>query len=271
MILYPAIDLKQGQAVRLVRGDMASATTFNDDPADPAIQFAAAGSRWLHVVDLDGAFAGAPANREAVRRILSATSLPVQLGGGLRSLDVIEGWLAEGVARVILGTAAVRDPALVVSACRAFPDRVAVGIDARNGRVAVAGWAETSDMAVPDLAKRYEQAGVAAIIHTDIDRDGTLAGANVAATDGLARAVAVPVIASGGIGSLADIQAVGAAGTIAGVIIGRALYDGRVDLRQALAMTGDPGARDPDTRDADIRTSGTRASGAGGTGGPAPC
>ncbi len=235
MILYPAIDLKGGACVRLAQGDMARATLFNPDPAAQARSFAAAGAEWLHVVDLDGAFAGRSVNAAAVAAILAAVRVPLQLGGGIRDMGAIEGWLGRGVARVILGTAAVKNPALVREACRKFPGRVAVGIDARGGRVAVEGWAETSDLDVLTLARRFEDAGVAAIIFTDIDRDGLLGGVDVAGTAALARGVKTPVIASGGVGGIADIQRLFGAG-IAGVVVGRALYDGRLDLAAALAV-----------------------------------
>ena len=243
MILYPAIDLKDGQAVRLVHGDMATATVFNDDPAAQARAFTAAGFAWLHLVDLNGAFAGRPVNRAAVAAILAAVDCPVQLGGGIRDRATIEAWLGAGVARVILGTAAVKDPDLVHEACRAHPGRIAVGIDARDGRVAVEGWAEDGGIAVADLARRFADAGVAAIIYTDIGRDGALTGVNVAATVALARAMRglgpVPVIASGGVASLDDISALMAAESegVAGAILGRALYDGRIDPTEALALT----------------------------------
>jgi phosphoribosylformimino-5-aminoimidazole carboxamide ribotide isomerase len=237
VILYPAIDLKGGQCVRLLRGDMAAATVFGDDPAAQAAAFQAAGCRWLHVVDLDGAFAGRPANAEAVAAILSRVTVPVQLGGGVRDMAAIEGWLARDVARVILGTVAVRDPALVRAAARAFPGRVAVGVDAREGRVAVEGWAEATDLTALDLARRYEDAGVAALIYTDIERDGAMQGPNVEATAALARAVSIPVIASGGVSSLDDLRALkGCGAPLDGVISGRALYDGRIDLAQAIAL-----------------------------------
>jgi phosphoribosylformimino-5-aminoimidazole carboxamide ribotide isomerase len=238
MILYPAIDLKGGNAVRLLRGDMAQATVFNTDPAAQARSFAAQGCRWLHVVDLDGAFAGKSVNGEAVRAILEAVSVPVQLGGGIRDEAAIDAWLGAGIARVVLGTAALRDPDLVHRACKAHPGRVAVGIDARGGKVAVQGWAETSDMSARDLAKALEDAGAAAIIYTDIDRDGALEGVNLDATLALARATRTPVIASGGVSSIADIEKLKAVAHlgIAGVICGRALYDGRLDLGQALAL-----------------------------------
>jgi phosphoribosylformimino-5-aminoimidazole carboxamide ribotide isomerase len=238
MILYPAIDLKDGRCVRLVRGEMARATVFNDNPADQASLFAAQGFSYLHIVDLNGAFAGKPVNAEAVEAILRSVSIPVQLGGGIRSLETIEAWLGKGVARVILGTVAVRDPALVHEACRAFPGRVAVGIDARSGKVAVEGWARASELAVGELAQRFEGVGVAAIIYTDIDRDGVLAGLNLPATAELARSIAIPVIASGGLSGLADIEALlrPEYNMIQGAIAGRALYDGRLDARAALDL-----------------------------------
>ncbi|UCH75590.1 MAG: 1-(5-phosphoribosyl)-5-[(5-phosphoribosylamino)methylideneamino]imidazole-4-carboxamide isomerase [Rhodospirillales bacterium] len=236
MILYPAIDLKEGRCVRLVRGDMAQATVFSDNPAAQARTFRDAGARYLHIVDLDGAFAGAPMNAGAVEAIVDAVDIPVQLGGGIRDMATIASWLESGVARVILGTVAVKDPQLVIDASGKWPGRVAVGIDARGGRVAVEGWAEDTDIEVAALARRFADAGVAAIIHTDIDRDGVLQGANVAATAALARAVPVPVIASGGIASLDDIRAIAAEGSIAGAIVGRALYDGRIALKEALAL-----------------------------------
>jgi phosphoribosylformimino-5-aminoimidazole carboxamide ribotide isomerase len=239
MILYPAIDLKDGQCVRLLRGDMASATVFGTDPAAQARAFAAAGCRWLHLVDLDGAFEGRPVNAAAVAAILAAVTIPVQLGGGIRDRATLEAWLDRGVARVILGTAALRDPGLVRDAARAHPGRVAVGIDARAGRVAVEGWAETSEVTALELARRFEDAGVAALVYTDIDRDGALQGPNVAATAALARAVAVPVIASGGIASLDDRRAPTASGApLAGAISGRALYEGRIDLAEAVTLLG---------------------------------
>jgi phosphoribosylformimino-5-aminoimidazole carboxamide ribotide isomerase len=236
MILYPAIDLKDGQCVRLLRGDMEAATVFGDDPAAQARAFADAGCRWLHLVDLNGAFAGHPVNAEAVEAIRAAVNIPAQLGGGIRDMATIERWLDRGLARVILGTVAVRDPGLVRAAARAFPDRVAVGIDARAGRVAVAGWAEETDLDATELARRFEDAGVAALIYTDIDRDGALGGPNTAATAALARAVSIPVIASGGVASLDDLRALKATGVIAGVISGRALYEGRLDLGEALTL-----------------------------------
>jgi phosphoribosylformimino-5-aminoimidazole carboxamide ribotide isomerase len=237
MILFPAIDLRDGKCVRLFQGDMARVTVFNDDPSDQARQFARQGFQWLHVVDLDGAFAGKPVNAEAVRGIIDAVDLPVQLGGGIRSLAMIEAWLAAGVHRVIIGTAAVRDPELVRMAARRFTGRVAVGIDARAGMVAVEGWAAVSELSASELARRFEDAGVAAIIFTDIDRDGALTGVNWSSTLALAEAVSVPVIASGGLASMADIDflASDAAALLAGAITGRALYDGRIDAAAALA------------------------------------
>ena len=235
MILYPAIDLKDGQAVRLLRGEMDKATVFNDDPAAQARAFVEAGCQWLHLVDLNGAFAGEPVNGAAVEAILAACpGTPAQLGGGIRDMATIEAWLGKGLARVILGTVAVENPALVREAAAAFPGKVAVGIDARNGRVATKGWAEETDVMVTDLAKSFEDAGVAAIIYTDIDRDGAMGGPNVAATEALARAVSIPVIASGGVSSLADLEALKATGVISGAISGRALYDGAIDLGEAL-------------------------------------
>ena len=235
MILYPAIDLKDGACVRLLRGNMDAATVFGTDPAAQAARFAAAGARWLHLVDLNGAFAGRPVNGEAVQAILQAVDLPVQLGGGIRDMGTIEGWLGRGVARVILGTVAVENPDLVAEAAAAFPGRIVVGIDARGCRVATRGWAEQTGITATDLARRFEDAGVAAIIYTDIDRDGAMQGPNVAATQALARAVSIPVIASGGVSSLADLIALRDAGAIAGAISGRALYDGALDLSEALA------------------------------------
>lgn len=236
MILYPAIDLKEGRCVRLVKGDMTQATVFNDDPAAQAVEFFEAGASWLHIVDLDGAFAGKPVNAAAVEAIVHAADIPVQLGGGIRTLETIETWLDCGVMRVILGTVAVKDPGLVTEACRKWPGRVAVGIDARGGRVAVEGWAEETDIETVDLARKFANAGVAAVIHTDIDRDGVLQGANIEATAALARSVPVPVIASGGVASLSDIRALIADKRIAGAIVGRALYDGRIDLKEALKL-----------------------------------
>jgi phosphoribosylformimino-5-aminoimidazole carboxamide ribotide isomerase len=238
VILYPAIDLKDGQCVRLLRGEMSQATVFNDDPAAQAQRFVAAGCRRLHVVDLDGAFAGKPMNAAAVAAIIAVAGVPVQLGGGIRDRATIDGWLAKGVARVILGTAALTNPDLVREACRAHPGRIVVGIDARGGRVAVEGWAKASARDALDLALAFEDAGVDAIVYTDIDRDGALTGVNVEATAALARALSTPVIASGGVASLEDLSALKAheADGIAGVICGRALYDGRIDLATALRV-----------------------------------
>jgi len=235
MILYPAIDLKDGQAVRLYKGEMEKATVFHDRPAEQAKAFEAAGCDWLHLVDLNGAFAGEPVNGAAVEAILAETSVPAQLGGGIRDMATIAMWIEKGIARVILGTVAVENPALVREAAKAFPGKVAVGIDARNGRVATKGWAEETDVMVTDLARSFEDAGVAAIIYTDINRDGAMQGPNVEATEALARAVSIPVIASGGVSSLADLIALRDTGVIAGAISGRALYDGALDLGEALA------------------------------------
>lgn len=238
VILFPAIDLKNGQCVRLKRGDMAEATVFNTNPAAQARIFETQGFRYLHVVDLDGAFAGAPVNATAVDEILAAIRIPVQLGGGIRDMRTVEAWLAKGIRRVILGTVAVRDPALVRDACRVFPGRVAVGIDARGGKVAVEGWAETSELAAVELARRFADAGVAAIIYTDIDRDGVLKGLNLPGTAEVAAATEIPVIASGGLASLADVEALlrPEYSRLAGAITGRALYDGRIDPAAALAL-----------------------------------
>ena len=234
MILYPAIDLKDGQAVRLVHGDMEQSTVFNDDPAAQAMEFVNAGCEWLHLVDLNGAFAGEPVNAAPVEAILKTCKVPTQLGGGIRDMATIEAWLDKGLSRVILGTVAVENPDLVREAARAFPNQVAVGIDARNGRVATKGWAEETDVMVTDLAKSFEYAGVAAIIYTDIMRDGAMGGPNVEATEALARAVSIPVIASGGVSSLNDLKALKATNIISGAISGRALYDGAIDLSEAL-------------------------------------
>lgn len=237
MILYPAIDLKDGNAVRLLRGDMDKATVFNEDPASQARAFVDAGCEWLHLVDLNGAFAGAPVNAGAVEAILAATPVPTQLGGGIRDMATIESWLSKGLARVILGTVAVENPALVREAAKAFPGQVAVGIDARNGRVATKGWAEETDVMVTDLAKSFEDAGVAAIIYTDINRDGAMQGPNIEATAALANAVSIPVIASGGVSSLEDLRALKSCGApLNGAISGRALYDGAIDLKEALRV-----------------------------------
>jgi len=238
VILFPAIDLKNGDAVRLEQGDMARATVFHRDPAAQAKAFEAQGFEYLHVVDLDGAFAGKPMNAQAVERILDAVKIPLQLGGGVRDMATVEGWLCKGVTRVIIGTAAVRDPAFVKEAAKRFSGRVAVGLDARDGKVAIAGWAETSELAVPEIARRFEDAGVAAIVYTDISRDGLLKGLNLDATIALANAIAIPVIASGGLASLDDIRALLAprARKLGGAIVGRALYDGRLNAAEALRL-----------------------------------
>ncbi len=238
MILFPAIDLKDGQCVRLKLGDMARATVYNDDPADQASAFERQGFEWLHVVDLNGAFEGQSVNGAAVESILKATKSPVQLGGGIRSLAHIESWLSKGLARVILGTVAVRNPDLVKEACKCFPGHVAVGIDAKGGKVAVEGWAEASSLGVIELAKKFEGVGVAAIIYTDIDRDGILTGINWDSTIALAEAVSIPVIASGGLASLDDIHRMTKpdARKLAGAITGRALYDGRINAQEALSI-----------------------------------
>jgi len=240
VILFPAIDLKNGEAVRLEQGDMARATIFHRDPAEQARTFAAQGFKYLHIVDLDGAFAGRPMNAGAVEGILSAVKIPVQLGGGIRDRATIEAWLGKGVTRVIIGTAAVRDPGLVKEAAKAFPGRVAVGLDARGGNVAVEGWAKTSELAALEIARRFEDAGVAAIVYTDIARDGMLKGLNLDATIALADALSIPVIASGGFASLDDVRALLAARAqkLAGAIVGRALYDGRLDAAEALKLIG---------------------------------
>ena len=236
MILYPAIDLKDGNCVRLLRGEMEAATVFGTDPAAQARAFQDAGADWLHLVDLNGAFAGHPVNADAVEAILAAITIPAQLGGGIRDMQTIGSWLDRGLARVILGTVAVENPDLVHEAAKAFPGRIAVGIDARGGRVATRGWATETDIDATDLARCFEDAGVAAIIYTDIDRDGAMGGPNVAATEALARAVSIPVIASGGVSSMADLQALHQTGIIAGAISGRALYDGALNLTEALAI-----------------------------------
>jgi phosphoribosylformimino-5-aminoimidazole carboxamide ribotide isomerase len=238
VILFPAIDLKDGLAVRLEQGDMARATVFNRDPAGQAHAFETQGFRHLHVVDLDGAFAGRPMNGAAVERILETVGLCVQLGGGIRDMATVEGWLGKGVNRVIIGTAAVRNPALVKEAAKTFPARVAVGLDARDGKVAVQGWAETSELSALDIARRFEDVGVAAIVYTDVARDGMLQGVNWEATIALADAISIPVIASGGFASMADVKALTAplASKLEGAIVGRALYDGRIDAAKALAM-----------------------------------
>ena len=238
MILFPAIDLKEGHCVRLIQGDMAQATVFSDSPADQAASFEAQGFEWLHIVDLDGAFAGKPVNAEAVRAIVKRISLPIQLGGGIRDMRTVEGWLEAGIRRVIIGTAAVKDPSFVREAARRFPGRVAVGIDARDGRVAVDGWAKLSEMSAEELGLRFQDAGVAAIIYTDIARDGLLKGLNIETTLALANALTIPVIASGGLASIEDIARLTQpdCAVLEGAITGRALYDGRLDPSEALAL-----------------------------------
>jgi phosphoribosylformimino-5-aminoimidazole carboxamide ribotide isomerase len=238
VILFPAIDLKDGRCVRLKKGLMDQATVFNDDPSAQARQFESAGFKWLHCVDLNGAFDGKSVNSDAIRAIRAAISLPIQLGGGIRDMAAVEGWLAAGITRVILGTAALKNPAFVKEAARAHPGKIVVGADAVGGKVATEGWAEVSDLTPADLGRRFEDAGVAAILFTDVDGDGLLQGVNVTATAALARAVRIPVIASGGVGSIADIERLKAAQqpNIEGVVIGRALYDGRIDPAQALDL-----------------------------------
>ena len=237
MILYPAIDLKDGQCVRLYKGDMAQSTVFSDNPAAQARAFQDAGCEWLHLVDLNGAFAGAPVNGDAVRAILAACDVPAQLGGGIRDMATVDYWLDQGVARVILGTVAVRDPALVRAAAMRHPGKIAVGIDARAGMVAVQGWAETTDIMALDLAARFEDAGVTAIIYTDIERDGAMRGVNVEATAALARSISIPVIASGGVSSLDDLAALKASDApLNGAISGRAIYEGALNIRQAIEL-----------------------------------
>jgi phosphoribosylformimino-5-aminoimidazole carboxamide ribotide isomerase len=237
MIFFPAIDLKDGQCVRLLHGEMDKATVFNDDPAAQAKRFEQNGSKWLHIVDLNGAFEGQPVNGAAVDGILAAVGIPLQLGGGIRDMATIDAWLEKGVARVILGTVAVRDPDLVREACRRHPGRVALGIDARDGFVAVEGWAETAEITALEMAKRFEDAGAAAIIHTDIGRDGAMQGPNLDATRELAEAVSTPLILSGGVSSMDDLARVVASGAkLAGVISGRAIYDGRIDVAEAVAV-----------------------------------
>ncbi|MEM0977482.1 MAG: 1-(5-phosphoribosyl)-5-[(5-phosphoribosylamino)methylideneamino]imidazole-4-carboxamide isomerase [Pseudomonadota bacterium] len=237
MILYPAIDLKDGQCVRLYKGEMDQATVFSDDPAEQAKSFVSEGAEWIHLVDLNGAFAGSPVNGATVERILEAIDIPAQLGGGIRSLDTIGFWLERGLSRVILGTVAVKDPQLVITAARLFPGQIAIGLDARDGLVATEGWAETSDMTATELAKRFEDAGVAALIYTDIDRDGAMEGPNVQGTGALADAVSIPVIASGGVSSLSDLKALKErAHHLNGVISGRALYDQKFSIKDAVAL-----------------------------------
>ena len=241
MILFPAIDLKDGQCVRLRQGEMAQATVFNTDPASQARSFEEQGFEWLHVVDLNGAFEGRPVNEQAVAAIFDAVHISIQLGGGIRDLETIVTWLEKGIDRVVLGTAAVRDPALVREAARDFPGCIAVGIDARDGRVAIEGWAETSEMTALDLARKFEDAGVAAIVHTDIARDGVLEGLNLDAAAAIARAVTIPVIASGGLAGIEDVKRLlePPYAMLEGAIAGRALYDGRLDGREALALLGE--------------------------------
>ncbi|MDE0752971.1 MAG: 1-(5-phosphoribosyl)-5-[(5-phosphoribosylamino)methylideneamino]imidazole-4-carboxamide isomerase [Planktomarina sp.] len=235
MILYPAIDLKDGQAVRLYKGEMDKATVFHDHPASQALAFEKAGCEWIHLVDLNGAFAGAPVNGNTVNEILASVSVPCQLGGGIRDMATIEAWVDRGLSRVILGTVAVENPALVREAARLFPGKIAVGLDAREGRVATRGWATKTDIMVTDLAKQFEDDGIAAIIYTDINRDGAMSGPNIAATEALAQTVNIPVIASGGVSSMQDLHDLKASGIISGAISGRALYDGAIDLADALA------------------------------------
>ncbi len=238
MILYPAIDIKDGKAVRLHQGDMEQQTIYNDDPAAQALDWARAGFSWIHLVDLNGAVEGKPVNADIVQSILKTIDLPVQLGGGIRSLEQIEYWLSEGINRVILGTLALKNPDIVLEACRLFPEQIVVGIDARSGMVAVEGWVEESDMPATDLAARFEEAGVTAIIYTDIDRDGTGQGLNMEETITLAKNTSIPVIASGGLGSIEDVRAVRAAGEhgVSGAILGKALYDGRITAAEALSL-----------------------------------
>jgi len=244
MILFPAIDLKDGHCVRLLKGDMNAATTFNDNPVDQAQQFEKAGCQWIHIVDLNGAIEGRPVNAKAVENIIGALNVPIQLGGGIREMATIEHWLSLGVRRVILGTVALRNPDLVKDACQHFPGQIAVGIDARDGMVAVEGWVETSNISALDLARSFEDAGVAAIIFTDIDRDGALQGVNLASTVALAGAISTPVIASGGVSSLDDLKALKRSedAGLEGVISGRALYDGRLNLEEAIACLQQPTA-----------------------------
>lgn len=243
MIIYPAIDLKGGKCVRLYKGDMAQDTVYNDNPAAQAHEWARSDFSWLHVVDLDGAVSGSTENQAAVRAIINAVDVPVQLGGGIRTMAQIEGWLSEGISRVILGTIAVRDPELVKQACREFPGQIAVGIDARKGKVAVEGWVEESDMSPEDLARHFEDAGVSAIIFTDIDRDGTGEGVNLESTIALAQSTSIPIIASGGVGSLEDIRRIKEASAqgVTGVIVGKAFYSKAVDPQKALRIAAGDG------------------------------
>ena len=241
MILFPAIDLKDGKCVRLYKGEMDQATVFNDNPSDQAQKFERAGCEWIHIVDLNGAFAGRPINEEPVDEILKSVTIPIQLGGGIRDIETIENWIKKGVSRVILGTIALRDPSFVIAAAKIFPGKIVVGIDARNGMVAVEGWAKTSDMSAAQLGKKFQDAGVTSIIYTDIDRDGTMNGLNIENTVALSDALSIPVIASGGVASLDDLKILKLAakktnGTIEGVISGRAIYDGRLNIRDGIAI-----------------------------------
>ncbi|MEJ6741453.1 MAG: 1-(5-phosphoribosyl)-5-[(5-phosphoribosylamino)methylideneamino]imidazole-4-carboxamide isomerase [Emcibacteraceae bacterium] len=241
MILFPAIDLKDGKCVRLYKGEMDQATVFNDNPSDQAQKFERAGCEWIHIVDLNGAFAGRPINEEPVDEILKSVTIPIQLGGGIRDIETIENWIKKGVSRIILGTIALRDPSFVIAAAKIFPGKIVVGIDARNGMVAVEGWAKTSDMSAAQLGKKFQDAGVTSIIYTDIDRDGTMNGLNIENTVALSDALSIPVIASGGVASLDDLKILKLAakktnGTIEGVISGRAIYDGRLNIRDGIAI-----------------------------------
>lgn len=241
MILFPAIDLKDGKCVRLYKGEMDQATVFNDNPSDQAQKFERAGCEWIHIVDLNGAFAGRPINEEPVDEILKSVTIPIQLGGGIRDIETIENWIKKGVSRIILGTIALRDPSFVIAAAKLFPGKIVVGIDARNGMVAVEGWAKTSDMSAAQLGKKFQDAGVTSIIYTDIDRDGTMNGLNIENTVALSDALSIPVIASGGVASLDDLKILKLAakktnGTIEGVISGRAIYDGRLNIRDGIAI-----------------------------------
>lgn len=241
MILFPAIDLKDGKCVRLYKGEMDQATVFNDNPSDQAQKFERAGCEWIHIVDLNGAFAGRPINEEPVDEILKSVTIPIQLGGGIRDIETIENWIKKGVSRIILGTIALRDPSFVITAAKIFPGKIVVGIDARNGMVAVEGWAKTSDMSAAQLGKKFQDAGVTSIIYTDIDRDGTMNGLNIENTVALSDALSIPVIASGGVASIDDLKILKLAakktnGTIEGVISGRAIYDGRLNIRDGIAI-----------------------------------
>ena len=241
MILFPAIDLKDGKCVRLYKGEMDQATVFNDNPSDQAQKFERAGCEWIHIVDLNGAFAGRPINEEPVDEILKSVTIPIQLGGGIRDIETIENWIKKGVSRIILGTIALRDPSFVIAEAKIFPGKIVVGIDARNGMVAVEGWAKTSDMSAAQLGKKFQDAGVTSIIYTDIDRDGTMNGLNIENTVALSDALSIPVIASGGVASIDDLKILKLAakktnGTIEGVISGRAIYDGRLNIRDGIAI-----------------------------------